>query len=184
MNSNSGGESPPGGDWGFEQLREAYMEGFERNIEAQSAFVEAWQDAVDETMLSEEAMQDSIEGYVGAYEVWMDAAEASLSRMSSAYEGKDVDISNFRDIWLEAANDAFKEIASTQGFATMTGQTVEESFGLRGDFGEIQRETLRNLGVPTESDIDEIGERLLEFERRQHKVEQKLDEVLSALEEE
>ena len=48
---------------------------------------------------------------------------------------------------------------------------------------EASQETLRSLGFATEDDVVEIGDRLVELERRQHAVEQKLDRVLEHLEE-
>jgi predicted nuclease with TOPRIM domain len=36
--------------------------------------------------------------------------------------------------------------------------------------------------MPTQSEIEEVGERLVELERRQHRVEEKLDRILEAVE--
>jgi hypothetical protein len=39
------------------------------------------------------------------------------------------------------------------------------------------------MGFSTREDVEEVGERLVELERRQHEVEQKLDQILDHLEE-
>jgi hypothetical protein len=48
---------------------------------------------------------------------------------------------------------------------------------------DMSQDTLEQLGFPTRDDVDEVAERLIELERRQHAVEQKLDRVLEQLEE-
>jgi len=96
--------------------------------------------------------------------------------------GRDVDIEEFRDIWLNTANEAFKEVMSTTAFAKMTGETVGDVLELQEQADEAAQETLNSLGFATEGDVVEIGDRLVELERRQHAVEQKLDRVLEHVE--
>ena len=47
---------------------------------------------------------------------------------------------------------------------------------------EMADETLHNLGFATKNDVQEIGERLIELERRQHAVETKLDTIIEHVE--
>jgi hypothetical protein len=158
----------------LERMTETYATALDRTLDAQSTFVESWMDSVNDS-LSEERMQ---EGSVRAYEAWIDAAETSFERMVDTFEGEDVDPEEFRDVWLSAANEAFKEMMTTTAFAAATGQTVEEAMDVRRTIDEASEETLHALNFATVGDVREVGERLVELERRQHSIEQKLDRLL------
>jgi hypothetical protein len=114
----------------------------------------------------------------------MDAAETSFDRMGDAVEGEAVDPEELRDVWLRAANDAFTETMSTTAFAAATGQGVGDALDLRQASAEASEETLHAMGFASLGDVREVGERLVETERRLHAVESKLDRVLEAVEEE
>ncbi len=130
----------------------------------------------------EEEVAEGLEGYNNAYEVWMDAADQMFERSVAAAEGEDVAATEFRDIWLQSANEAFKEVMGTAAFAAANGQLVNAMMEMREQVDEMSEDTLEQLGMPTQSNVEEIGERLIELERRQHRVEDKLDQVLEALE--
>ncbi|WP_049890800.1 poly(R)-hydroxyalkanoic acid synthase subunit PhaE [Natrinema versiforme] len=172
-------------DWNAfaEQWNEQFLEALEDNMEAQAQFVESWSETVGE-VTEENELSDGVEGYARAYETWMNASQQMVDRMNDQLEGEDVDIEEFRDIWLNTANDAFKDVMSTTAFAKMTGETVGDVLELQQQADEAAQETLRTLGFATEDDVVEIGDRLVELERRQHAVEQKLDRVLEHLEDE
>ncbi|QCW02589.1 poly(R)-hydroxyalkanoic acid synthase subunit PhaE [Natrinema pallidum] len=175
---------PPMGDWNAfaEQWNEQFLDALEDNMEAQAQFVESWSETVGE--VSEEAeFSDGVEGYARAYETWMNASQQMVDRMNDQLEGEDVDIEEFRDIWLNTANEAFKDVMSTTAFAKMTGETVGDVLEMQQQADEAAQETLRSLGFATQDDVVEIGDRLVELERRQHAVEQKLDRVLEHLDE-
>ncbi len=166
-----------------EQWNEQFLEALEDNMEAQARFVESWSETVGE--LSEDSeISDGVEGYARAYETWMNASQQMVERVNDQFEGEDVDVEEFRDIWLNTANEAFKDVMSTTAFAKMTGETVGDVLELQQEADEASQETLRSLGFATEDDIVEIGDRLVELERRQHAVEEKLDRVLEHLEDE
>jgi len=165
-----------------EQWNEQFIDALEDNMEAQAQFVESWSDAVGEAT-QENEISDGVEGYAKAYETWMNASQQMVERANDQLEGEDVDIEEFRDIWLNTANDAFKDVMSTTAFAKMTGETVGDALELQQQADEASQETLSQLGFATEDDVVEIGDRLVELERRQHAVEQKLDRVLDHLEE-
>ncbi|PCR90457.1 poly(R)-hydroxyalkanoic acid synthase subunit PhaE [Natrinema ejinorense] len=165
-----------------EQWNEQFLEALEDNMEAQAQFVESWSETVGE-MSEEEEFSDGVEGYARAYETWMNASQQMVDRMNDQLEGEDVDIEEFRDIWLNTSNEAFKEVMSTTAFAKMTGETVGDVLELQEQADEAAEETLHTLGFATEGDVVEIGDRLVELERRQHAVEEKLDRVLEHLEE-
>ncbi|WIV68255.1 poly(R)-hydroxyalkanoic acid synthase subunit PhaE [Natrialbaceae archaeon AArc-T1-2] len=165
-----------------EQWNEQLLEALEENMEAQAQFVESWTQTVEETTDDEE-MADGVEGYARAYEAWMDASRQMVERVNDVAEGEDVDVEEFRDIWLNTANEAFKEVMSTTAFAKMTGETVGDVLDAQQQADETAESTLRTLGFATERDVVEVGDRLVELERRQHAVEQKLDRVLEELQE-
>jgi hypothetical protein len=164
-----------------ENMNEQMVDAFEANVEAQSQFVETWAETLSEGT-DDERFSDGVEGYARAYQVWMDAAEDMADQVSD--EGTDVSPEDVRDLWLSSANEAFKEIMSTSAYAAMTGETVEDALELRQAADENAQATLHALGMATERDVREVGDRLVELERRQHTVEQKLDDVLDHLEEE
>lgn len=165
-----------------EQWNEQFLEALEGNMEAQAQFVESWSETVGE-FNEENEISDGIDGYARAYETWMNASQQMVDRMNNSLEGEDVELDEFRDIWLNTANEAFKEIMSTTAFARMTGETVGDVLELQQQADEAAEDTLHTLGFATEQDVVEVGDRLVELERRQHAVEQKLDRVLEHLEE-
>jgi len=46
----------------------------------------------------------------------------------------------------------------------------------------LSQDALAQMGFPTRENINEVAERLVELERRQHAVEQKLDRIIEQLE--
>ena len=180
----------------MEGMNDAISRSIEQNVQAQMAFIESWSDAFDGAM-TEEATGDGdedemaetesitaegMEGYGRAYEVWMDAAERMAERVGDAAQGEDVSITEFRDIWLQSANEAFSEVMSTTAFAAGTGQTVSQAMELQQQADDVAQDTLERMGFATREDVDEVGARLVELERRQHEVSAKLDRVLDAME--
>jgi len=166
-----------------EQMNEAVSESVEQNMKAQAAFVESWADAVEDSIPEEENVTEGIQGYNQAYEEWMNAAEQMLERTGDAAQGEDVDPTEFRDIWLQSANEAFKHVMGTSAFAAANGQLVETMMEMRQQADDIQQDSIAQMGFSTREDVEEVGERLVELERRQHEVEQKLDRILDHLEE-
>ena len=165
-----------------EQMNDAVAQSMEQNMEASAAFMESWADAMEDSMPTDEELTSGLEGYNDAYEVWMDAADEVFERSSAAAEGEDVAITEFRDIWLQSANEAFKEVMGTSAFAAANGQLVSSMMEMREEVDAMSEDTLEQLGMPTQSDVEEIGERLVELERRQHSVETKLDRIIEELE--
>ncbi|MFW6385415.1 MAG: poly(R)-hydroxyalkanoic acid synthase subunit, partial [Halodesulfurarchaeum sp.] len=94
-------------DWDtfIEEANEELLAAFERNVESQANFVEAWVDAIEENS-DFDNFEDAAEGYAKAYQVWMEAAAEQTDRMNSLMSGEDVSLESFRDGWLNAANDA------------------------------------------------------------------------------
>jgi polyhydroxyalkanoate synthesis regulator phasin len=171
-------------NWGrlVEQMNEAMTKSVEQNMEAQAQFMESWADTMEQSMPEEDTMTEGFEAYSNAYDIWMDAADQMFERTVDAAEGEDVSFTEFRDIWLRTANEAFKEVMNTSAFAAATGDVVENMMEMQEQTEEISQDTLSRLGLPTRDEMDEVGERLIELERRQHAVEEKLDRILAHLE--
>jgi hypothetical protein len=163
-------------------VNEAMAQSMEQNMKAGAAFAETWADAMEQSVPDEAEFAEGVEGYQDAYEVWMDAADQLFERSVAAAEGEEVAATEFRDIWLQHANEAFKEVMGTSAFAAANGQLVNAMMEMREHADEISEDSLQQLGLPTQSHVEEIGERLIELERRQHSVEQKLDRILEELE--
>jgi len=175
----------------MEQMNDAMSKSIEQNMQAQAAFIESWSQALDGASTSAEGVEENemesmmtegMEGYGRAYEVWMDAAERMAERVNDAAQGEDVGIAEFRDIWLQSANEAFGEVMSTTAFAAGTGQTVSQMMELQQQADDVTQDTLERLGFATREDVDEVAARLVELERREHEVSKKLDRVLDELE--
>ena len=185
---------PTSGQWNeiMARMNEQMVEGMEASTEAQAEFVESWVGAF-ESIDQEQYTTEGFEGGTRAHSIWMDAAEETAEKMAAAASGEDVAPEEVRDLWLDSANEAFKEVISTDAFASMTGGTVEDALEMREAVDESTQSTLREFGFATERDVREVGERLVELERRQKKVERglerleaveaKLDRVLDRLEE-
>jgi hypothetical protein len=165
-----------------EEMNTAVADSMEQNMKAQAAFVESWADAVEDTIPEEDEFTEGLDGYNQAYEEWIDAAEQMVERSADAAEGEDVDPAEFRDIWLQSANEAFKHVMNTSAFAAANGQLVESMMEMQQEADELSQDAIAQMGFPTQGDVDEVGERLVELERRQHAVEEKLDQILEQLE--
>jgi len=160
-----------------EELNRSFFEAFEQNMQMQSEFLDSWRESLDESQLDE----TTVEGMAGAsraYEVWMEAAETQYELLDESLRGEDVELEAFRDLWLNASNEAFKEVMGTSAFAAATGQTIGDMLEASEQFDQLSQESLHSLGFATDGDIEEIGERLVELERRQHAVEGKLDRLI------
>ncbi|MFC6756802.1 MULTISPECIES: poly(R)-hydroxyalkanoic acid synthase subunit PhaE [Haloarcula] len=165
-----------------EEMNEAVADSMEQNMEAQAAFVESWADAVEDSIPKEDEISEGLQGYNRAYEEWVDAAEQMVERSTAAAQGEDVDPAEFRDIWLKSANEAFKQVMGTSAFAAANGQLVESMMEMQQEAEELSQDAIAQMGFPTQENMDEVAERLVEVERRQHAVEEKLDRILEELE--
>ncbi|MFW5977980.1 MAG: poly(R)-hydroxyalkanoic acid synthase subunit [Halohasta sp.] len=163
-----------------EELNRSFVEAFEQNMRMQSEFLDSWRASLADSDLDETTV-DGMQGVSRAYEVWMEAAEAQYELVDESMRGEDVELESFRDVWLNAANEAFKEVMGTGAFAAATGQTVGDMLEASEQLDRMNQETLHSLGFATDGDIAEVGERLVELERRQHAVERKLDRVIDLL---
>lgn len=163
------------------ELNEQYADAAEETMAAQGRVVEAWADSVEEAT-EEEYVDEGVNSLVRAHEIWMEAARETVEGMTDLVEGEDVDVERFRDTWLNAANQGFKETMRTAAFAEATGESVDELLDLKRRVDEATEATLHAWQLPALSDVEEVGARIVELERRQHAVEDRLETVLDALE--
>lgn len=173
---------PTRGQWTdvIERMNEQFVDALETNARTQSEFVGSWFESLG-SMGEEGYVEESVESYGRAYSVWMDAAEEAMEKTADLAAGEAVSPEEFRDVWYDSANEAFKEVMSTDAFAAATGETVNNAAELRKASDEAKQASLHELGFAAERDIREVGERLVELERRQHEVEEKLDRILEHL---
>jgi len=164
-------------------LNDLYADSVSQTMDAQGRVVDAWLDSIEEST-SQERTQEGVESVFDVYAIWMQAARDSLEEVNDAMEGEDVPIERLRDIWLTAANRAFKEVMWTSAFAEAIGESTGDVLEMRQRLDDVTETTLHEIGLPTEGDIREVGERLVELERRQHDVEARLGELLDAVESE
>lgn len=167
--------------WGafVEGMDSSFAEAIQRNVEAQAEFADAWRRSVER----DSQPTDAVTGYVRAYETWMEATRRLFDRFGDSMVGEEVPVEEFRDIWLDAANDAFKDVMGTEAFAAATGQTVEDILDVAKQTEDVSETTWHSMGLASRRDVIEVGERLVELERRHHTVEDKLDAILAQLEE-
>ena len=176
-------EGGPAGTWveRVSSLNDLYAETVAETMDAQGRVVEAWLDSLEDAT-SQERADESVEALFDVYGVWMQAARDSVEELTDAMEGEDVPVERFRDIWLTAANRAFKEVMWTSAFADAVGESTDDVLEFRRRLDEVTEATLHELGLPTEGDVAEVGERLVELERRQHALEERIEDALDAVE--
>jgi len=158
----------------------AYTEMVTATMEAGDRATEAWLDAVDDATRQEFLDEEAAVPF-DVYGVWMQAARDTFEHATEAVEGEDVPVERFRDTWLTAANRAFKRAMSTSAFADATGRSTDATLAWRQEWDEAMTDALHAAGLPTDDDVREVGERLVEVERRQHGVEERLDDAIAAL---
>jgi hypothetical protein len=163
----------------FVTMNREAAEAFEHNVDAQADFTQRWFESMDESF-GEEELDEGMEGVFHAYETWMTAATDTAEFFADAMEGEDVSVESLRDLWLNAANESFKEVMRTSAFAAATGRSVERGLDVQGRWEDLNESSLHAAGFPTEGDIAEVGERLVELERRQQAVEDRLVELADA----
>lgn len=179
----SSGEDPMSSWWSsVADANRRYAAMADETMSAQTRFLDAWLGTVEDAT-EQDRLDEGASAVAAAYEVWMEAADDTVEQVTDLLDGEDVPVERFRDTWLNAANRAFKETMETTAFAHATGQATGDVLELRQQYDEFATDALHELGLPAEQDVEEVGERLVELERRQHAVEQRLDRILDALDE-
>ena len=95
------------------------------------------------------------------------AAERLESRLAERSEpGRQIDsLRSLYDLWVDAAEEAFQEVALSPEFRTVYGELVNAQTRVRAET-QAQTETVaRGLGMPTRSEVATLGQRLHEVRR-------------------
>lgn len=166
----------------FPQMSDEVMHGVDQYIEAQTRFLEAWHENIQRTT-DDEVVASGANGVVEAYKIWLEASREWSEQLLAVAEGEELNPRDVRDVWLRAANESAQSLMSTAAFARMTGQSIDDSLELQRQQDDAIQAMLEGMGVATAHSMEEVGERLIELERRQHAVESKLDRLLDHLEE-
>ncbi len=165
----------------FTEMNDELVSGVEQYLEAQQSFLDAWQRSIEQS--TDDALVTSgVSGITDAYEIWMDASNQWMEQFAAAAEGEELDPREIRDIWLRAANDSSKALMNTEAFAKLTGESVSDSLELQRQRDEALQAMMEGMGMASSETVEEVGDRLVELERRQHAVEEKLDRLLEHLE--
>ncbi len=165
----------------MEEAAEIATEAFERNAELGAAMTEAWFDAFD-SQADEENYEDAFEGYTKAAETWMEAYNDVAEGTANTIESGEFEAEEVRDIWLNAANQALKDVMTTSAFAAATGDTMKQAMEMKKQMDDAADDAIAEMGFATSADVTEVGERLVEVERRIHEVESKIDRLIEEVE--
>jgi class III poly(R)-hydroxyalkanoic acid synthase PhaE subunit len=69
------------------------------------------------------------------------------------------------DLWVDAAEEAYAEVALSQEFREVYGALVNAQMRMRSQFQQEIERIATDLGMPTRSELDSIGQRLQEVRR-------------------
>jgi poly[(R)-3-hydroxyalkanoate] polymerase subunit PhaE len=69
------------------------------------------------------------------------------------------------DLWVDAAEEAYAEVALSQEFREVYGALVNAQMRMRSQFQQEIERIATDLGMPTRSELDSIGQRLQELRR-------------------
>ncbi len=106
-------------------------------------------------------------GNVGA--TWMRIMQEASERTREAMsDGRGITPDLYTDLWTRGASEFAKEVLEDPAFARMAGQTAEGAATARHRMREEGANRARDMGLAAHDDVVEIGERLIELERRIH----------------
>ncbi len=69
------------------------------------------------------------------------------------------------DLWIDAAEEAYAEIALSQEFSQAYGQLVDAQMRVRGGLQDQVEQVCSTLGMPTRTDVDAAHRKIVELER-------------------
>lgn len=175
----------------FSEHLNATFDTIHQSVEAHEQFIQSLSETFEEYEYPDVPSPDGeqysrhLEGYAKAYETWLEAAQEMIGHADKLTEKEELDVESvkeFRDIWLSAANQAYKDIMSTTAFSAINAHGLKNVLDLKSQANELASDTVHELGFASSQDLDEVARRLIELERRQQKVEDKLDRILEQLE--
>lgn len=175
----SDAEYPDAAEWSnfMETVNDQMVDAMRVTTDSQAALVDSWADLYEDLASLDAASDADLAGYAAANRVWLDAFEEQFDEYIDvmARDGT-FSAEAARDRWLEAANEAFKELMRTPGFTAGMNRTMEAALDRQLEAREASETQLRQFGFATRSDVEEVGQRLLEIERRLQELEGRLEE--------
>jgi len=91
----------------------------------------------------------------------------------------------FYDTWAKSWADVMSQTVASKGFADSMGRQLEGSLDAlalaRRQVGQLMEQYLRQMNLPTRSEVIGIAERLTKIEMAMDDLDAKLDEVLDLL---
>lgn len=163
-------------EWQYETVRTA----LERSLEMQRTVVDSWVTAAESTAPPETPQRAQLRRLEWGYDIWEETLLNTLVHLDDAITEDGIDLRQLQMIWLHAMDDAFSDVTSRPAFAAETNDTLEDVLTEQQQLNELRRDFLHASNLPTDRDLEEVGERLLDLEARQKRIEEKLDAVLDA----
>lgn len=150
-------------------------------LETQRVAVDGWLSVGEATVPPVGLPRGALRGLEWSYDLWEETIQNVLVHLDDAVSEEGVDLDALQMIWLHAMDDAFSEVTSRPAFATEASRTLERALDEQRVLTEARREFLHDLDLPTDRDLEVIGERLLRLEASQKRVEDRLDAILEAI---
>ena len=163
-------------EWQYETARAT----LERSLELQRTVVDNWIAAAESAAPPEAPQRAQLRRLEWGYDIWEETLLNALVHLDDAITEDGIDLRQLQMIWLHAMDDAFSEVMRRPAFAAETNDTLEAVLTEQRQLNHLRRDFLHASNLPTDRDIEEAGERLLNLEARQKKIEEKLDAILDA----
>lgn len=117
-----------------------------------------------------------------SFRIWTQTIDqASQMTVERASNGEGPPVEDLVNLWTNAYADAMKPMLGSPLYAAAQGETVDAALDARKRLQEQAEHSLRSVGISTRSDLLEVGQRLIELERRQQRVENLLREIRSQI---
>ncbi|HVL47900.1 MAG TPA: poly(R)-hydroxyalkanoic acid synthase subunit PhaE [Candidatus Thermoplasmatota archaeon] len=101
--------------------------------------------------------------------IWLETMNEATRRTQEAMQkGQLVTPDAYVDLWSKAASELAQAVVSDASFAALTGEWVNAVSQARGEARRTGANQLREMGFATHTDVEEVGKRLIELERRVH----------------
>lgn len=117
------------------------------------------------------AMQAALEANARYQELIQRANAQGLERLQSLLAKRDASsppiesLKALYDLWVDAAEEAYAEIALSDEFRAAYGEMVNSQMGVRQLQQKQTSQLCRELGMPTREDVSALGERLQQLRR-------------------
>lgn len=161
-------------DWQYETSRTA----LEQALELQRSAIDGWMGFAESAVADSRSSRSVLRGLEWSYDLWEETIRNVLVHLDDAIGEEGIDLDALQMIWLHAMDDAFSEVTSRPAFATEASRNLERVLGEQRSLNEARRDLLHDSDLPTDRDLEVIGERLLRLEASQKRIEDRLDAIL------